>query len=1343
MNSFLSLFSEEDQFFLRDLEFEIERVNFSNSSKTIDIFSNTKKIFDENTKTYIIKELSNNFPGFKIDIINICNSTEDIGIDNILSGEISEMYDDKNNESLLQHISMVTDDVVVDKPKDSVKKESTTKENKNKFYKTKKINLDAPTQISEITEADLSLVIRGEIFNTEFIDTKNKDLKIFKAYLYDGTGSILIKAFVKEKEFESFSKDFKNDSYLSVAGDYKFDQFDNEMSLMIKDYKIEIKPEKNDTAEQKRFEIHAHTKMSLLSGTIDPVDLVKTVKKWGHKAIAITDVGDIQAFPDVMDLESEDFKIIYGLEAYLLNDEEKFVNNFKKVTDTFVVFDIETTGLNPYNNKIIEIGAVKIKNNQIIDRFQTFVNPNMKLPQFITNLTGIRDEDLVNEPDESIILPKFIEFIADSTMVAHNADFDIGFLETQCKKIGIDISFQYIDTLKLSRYILTDLKKHKLDIISEKLGISLINHHRAVDDAEATSLIFIEFIRRLIKLEKIIEISDIFNLTFTDTYHSGKVLIYVKNLTGLRNLYELVSISHTKYIKKIPRIPLSELKRLRDGLIIAAEGRESDVFETASSGFSDEVLRKKIDFYDFIEIQPKNNYKFHLSGNKYDNLSEVIDVVKRIIFLSKDLGKKVLAGGNVYELNAEDQIIRKILARSVGDFKTEKGPELVLMTTNEMLDSFDYLTENEKQEFVLDNLDYLYDMCEKIRPIPLEKFPPIVEGSDETLRKTCYDKAISIYGDPLPEIVEKRLDKELNSIISNGYSVMYIIAKNLVEKSESDGYLVGSRGSVGSSLAATMSGITEVNPLPAHYVCPNCKHSEFCENQEYDAGVDMPDKLCPKCGCKLKKDGYTIPFETFLGFTGNKEPDIDLNFAGEYQSTAHKYTEDLFGEGFVFRAGTIGTIQDKIGFGYIKNYFEETNQEISKAEISRLIKSMVGIKKTTGQHPGGIMIVPKNKSIYDFSPVQYPADDPKTGVLTTHFAYKALHSNILKLDILGHDGPSMIKMLEDLTGIKIDNIKFDDQKVIELFNSTEPIGLKEEVLGMKVGTLGIPEFGTNFVQNMLVETKPRNFSDLIRISGLSHGTDVWTNNAQNLVNEGICKLKDVIATREDIMTYLQKAKLDDEFAFFTMEKVRKGKNLDDNDIEKMKKAGLPDWYINSCQLIKYMFPKAHAVAYVMLSFRIAWYKINYPEAFYATFFTSKWADFDYDTITKGLLSIERKIEEINNLEKRTAKNDSTLRILEIAREMYLRGIICEKADIYKSNAKKFVITNGKIIPPLICVPNLGESVANAISNEREISPFISHEDLMKRTKINKTCLNYLIENEILGDMQKSNQISLF
>ena len=1345
-NSILELIlSADDLEHFNSLNFKVERVDLDTKTNSIKVSSCSNQNINQIDLDFIKRAFEKYLSSLEVIVNNKIIKTEieeekDVDVENLLDNAENfadkfQVDDEVEKEDLAFTNKVLTEEV--DPPKESKKTE-----NKKSFYKFSKKDFKNVIKIKDLTQDDVFPTVEGEIFALNFRDTRREDLKILGFYVYDETESLMVRAFINSDKLEDIKNDLYDGQYIRLNGDYAYNNFDKAMALTMRNYEIVKKETRQDNADVKRVEIHAHTKMSTLAGSIDAGDLIKQLKAWGHRGFCLTDLSNVQSYPDVMDASDENFKIVYGIEGVLIDDNERLIIDYKDGFKDFVVFDIESTGLNPYSDDVIEIGAVKIRNGEIVDRYNQLINPGRPISAFTTQLTSITNEDLADKPSFEEIKDDFYDFIKGTILVAHNAEFDIGFMKRKYSEYGIYLDNPYADTLKISRYTLTDLKRHKLDIVAERLGVNLQNHHRAVDDANATAEIFIALVNILIRQGEIEDFYGLKDIKYINEFSSFNALIYAKNYTGLTNLYHLVSDSHTDSFMHGPKIMLSDLEKYREGLIVGAEAIKGDIFNKIQSGFLKEDLKDMISKYDFVEIQPFDNYSGLLMSNRYNSVDDLTSILKEYIGAADDYNKKIIAGGNVFEMVPSDVIIRRILAKGRGDFRGENDPPMFLKTTDEMLAGFNFISDRA-YEFAVENTNELLDACVQLRPIPKEKFPPIVEGSDVELRESCLKKARSIYGDNLPEIVEKRLDKELNSIISNGYAVMYIIAERLVKKSEADGYIVGSRGSVGSSFAATMSGITEVNPLPPHYVCTKCKYSEFDESGKYNVGVDMPDKNCPHCGIEMKKDGYNIPFETFLGFNGDKEPDIDLNFAGEYQPRAHAYVEELFGHNYVFRAGTIGTIQFKVGYGYVKNYFEEKGEYVSDAEVYRLVDKMIGIKRTTGQHPGGIMIVPKNKDIHDFSPIQYPADDINSGVFTTHFAYKAIHSNILKLDILGHDGPTMIRMLEDMTGVSHKTIKFDDPEILSMFSSTKSLQLDPTILECSTSTLAIPEFGTDFVVSMLDDTNPKNFADLVRISGLSHGTDVYLNNAKDLIEQGVCELKDVIATREDIMTYLLHAGMENDFSFFTMEKVRKGKPLTEDDEAKMRDHGLPEWYIDSCNKIKYMFPKAHAVAYVMLSYRLAWYKLHYPEAFYATFFTTKKIDFDYSAITGGLEKINEKIKMIKSLERPTQKETNDLKLLIVAREMYLRGITCRPADIYKSEPFKFLKAEGAIIPPLTVIPNLGDGVAESIVEERNKSKFLSLDDLMKRTRLNKTSVSYMKDHGILEGMQDTNQISMF
>jgi len=1207
---------------------------------------------------------------------------------------------------------------------------------------------DDPIKIRDINIETGSCTILGEIFQLETMELKNNRILV-TFYITDLTDSMTVKAFLPQDRAIEFLENVSNNSYVKVSGDIVYDNYSKALVLMLKSLNKLEKEIRTDEEEEKRIELHLHTQMSTLDGINSIKELATRAKEWGHKAIALTDHGVVQSFPEAMEVSKKlGIKIIYGMEGYLVNDKKEIVSNFdeNKEYSTFVVFDIETTGLSAVNDMITEIGAIKVENGKIIDTFSQLINPERPIPEKITNLTGITDDMVKDKPTIGEIINDFKEFIKDHVLVAHNASFDVGFIREKFKLFNLDLNNPVLDTLELSRAVFPDLKSHKLNIIANHLNIELINHHRAVDDAKATAEILIKILD-ILKEKNITTFKQINLLNGNRDFsklESFHIVLLAKNLIGLKNLYKLVSESHIKYFHRRPRIPKSLLETYREGLIIGSACEAGELYKAILENKSEGEIRNIVDFYDYLEIQPIGNNMHLIRNGKVKDELELRNINKRIYDLGKKYNKLVVATGDVHFLDPEDEIYRRILMSGQKYQDADMQPPLYFRTTKEMLDEFSYLGKDAAREVVITNPNLINDMVEDILPIPEGTYPPIIEGAEEELRNLTYQKAIEIYGDPLPEIVRERLERELNSIIKNGYAVMYIIAQKLVWKSLEDGYLVGSRGSVGSSFVATMSGITEVNPLVPHYVCKNCKHSEFFDDGSVSSGFDLPDKNCPVCNTKLHKDGQDIPFEVFLGFEGDKEPDIDLNFAGEYQPIAHRYTEELFGEGYVFRAGTIGTIAEKTAYGFVKKYFEERNISVNPAEINRLVQGCTGIKRTSGQHPGGVMIVPKNKDILDFTPIQYPADDEKAGVITTHFDYNAISGRILKLDILGHDVPTIIRMLEDITGVDPTKIPLDEPKTMKLFTSTEPLGISKEDINCEVGTLGIPEFGTKFVRQMLIDTQPQTFSDLVRISGLSHGTDVWINNAQDLVKNGIAPLNKVIATREDIMLNLINNGMDKKRAFKIMESVRKGRGLTQEDEEEMRKLNIPEWYIESCKKIKYMFPKAHAAAYVMMSFRIAYFKVYYPEAFYATYFTIKANDFDADLVLKGKEAVKEKINYLEKLgNNMTAKEKNLLTVLEVVLEMYARGYKFKKVDLYRSHSDKFLLEEEGILPPLKCLEGLGESVARKIVEERNISKFISIEDLVNRCKVSKPVLEVLKNHGCLKDLPKSNQLSLF
>lgn len=1219
-----------------------------------------------------------------------------------------------------------------------------------------------PVKIVDTKIPGESVIVEGNIFNIEPREIKGEKY-IVSFDITDKSDSTTVKFFVKRSVFDNELKDkIKKDAYLRVQGEVQFDKYAKEINIMAKAIMTaQAPPPRMDTAEEKRVELHLHTQMSSMDGVTPVKTYIKRAIEWGHKAIAITDHGVVQAFPDAMNAaDKSDLKVIYGVEAYLIDDlgNAVFSPRGQNLDDTYVVFDIETTGLSKEKEMITEIGAVKVADGKIIDRFSTFVNPQRPISAEITKLTGITDDMVKDAPTIENVLPEFLKFCEDTVLVAHNASFDTGFIRIAVERAGLgELHHTIVDTLELARALLPELNKHKLDIVCEHLGVTLNGHHRAVNDAEATAEVFIKFLDML--AEKKIFTLDEINVLASRTVNYKKLrayhaIILVKNYTGLRNLYELVSMAHIDYFFRRPRIPKSKFMQMREGLILGSACEAGELYRALLDGEPKQRIEELVHFYDYLEIQPLGNNKFMIDSPRVENIHSMEDIKnmnRKIVELGETYGKPVVATCDVHFIDPDDAAYRKIIMAAEGFPDADNQPPLYFRTTDEMLEEFDYLGEEKAREVVITNTNLIADQIEKIKPIPDETFPPKIEGADEQLRQICMDKAHSIYGDPLPPLVQERLETELNSIISNGYAVLYIIAQKLVWKSVADGYLVGSRGSVGSSFAANMAGITEVNSLPPHYVCPNCKYSDFDSDlvksyaMEEASGCDMPDMNCPKCGTLMHKDGHDIPFQTFLGFEGDKEPDIDLNFSGEYQQTAHAYTEELFGVGHVFKAGTIGTLADKTAYGFVKKYFDEREITAHNAEITRLMNGCTGVKRTTGQHPGGLMVVPSDHNIYEFCPIQRPANDVNSTVTTTHFDYHSISGRLLKLDLLGHDDPTVIRMLYDLTGVNPQTVPLGDPATMSLFESPEALGVTAEEIGCETGTLGIPEFGTKFVRGMLLDTKPKTFADLLRISGLSHGTDVWLGNAQTLIENGTITLKETISTRDSIMIYLINKGVDKKKSFKIMEKVRKGKGLTDEDIADMKAADVPDWYIESCQKIKYMFPKAHAAAYVMMAFRIAYFKINYPEAYYATYFTVRACDdFDYSCMCKGMDVAKAAMREIHakGMEA-TAKDKAKMTVLELIVEFYARGFKFLPIDLYKSDSRKFIVTEEGLIPPFNSLQGLGTNAAQSIVDGRAAGEFHTIEELKERTSLGRSLIDLLKENGVLNGIPETNQLSLF
>ncbi len=1239
---------------------------------------------------------------------------------------------------------------------------------------------DEPMELSQVIGEMGEITFRGQVTALDTREIKNeKTILIFT--VTDFTDSITVKIFVKNEQLAEILGEIKPGAFLKMKGMTNLDRFDNELAIgsVVGIKKIpDFRTFRKDTYPEKRVELHCHTKMSDMDGVSDPKAIVKLAHDWGHKAIAITDHGVVQAFPevnhyieDITKANPEDpFKIIYGVEAYLVDDLKDIAINEKgqSLSDTFVVFDLETTGFSAIKDKIIEIGAVKVHGGQIVDRFSTFVNPGRPIPFEVTQLTGIKDEMVLEAPTIETVLGDFLEFVGDATLVAHNAGFDVGFIEQNCRYQDIKPDFTSIDTVALARVLLPTLAKFKLNNVAKALNISLENHHRAVDDAGATAEIFVKFIemlseRNIFTLKEVNQFGSI-NPDMIRKLRPYHAIILAKNDIGRVNLYKLISMSHLDYFARQPRIPKSQFLRHREGLIIGSACEAGELYQAILEEKSEERIAALCEFYDYLEIQPLGNNRFMIDSEKISMVQsdeDLKNINRRIVALGEQFNKPVVGTCDVHFTNPEDEVYRRIIMAGKGFADADNQAPLYFRTTEEMLEEFEYLGSKKAREIVIENPNKIADMVEKISPVRPDKCPPVIEDSDKQLREICYSKAHSMYGEDLPPIVVERLERELNSIISNGFAVMYIIAQKLVWKSVEDGYLVGSRGSVGSSFVATMAGITEVNPLSPHYYCNKCHYSDFesPEVRKYAGGCgwDMPDKTCPVCGEPLVKDGFDIPFETFLGFKGNKEPDIDLNFSGDYQSNAHKYTEVIFGDGQTFRAGTIGTLADKTAYGYVKKYFEERGQGKRKAEIERLSNGCTGIRRSSGQHPGGIIVLPLGEEINSFTPVQHPANDMTTDIVTTHFDYHSIDHNLLKLDILGHDDPTMIKMLEELveelTGEKFvaTDIKLDDPGVMKLFADTSSLGIRpEDIGGCPVGCLGIPEFGTEFVIQMVVDTKPQTLSDLIRISGLSHGTDVWLNNAQTLIQEGKATISTAICTRDDIMTFLINNGLESERSFKIMEAVRKGAVAKGKCgdwaewKEDMLAHGVPDWYVWSCEQIKYMFPKAHAAAYVMMAYRIAYCKVYYPLAYYAAYFSIRASAFSYEIMCQGKEKLEWYMRDYKRRsDTLTPKEQETMKDMKLVQEMYARGFEFLPMDLYESKATKFRIVDGKLLPPFSSIDGMGEKAADAVEMAAAGGKYLSKDDFRQRTKVSKTVIDLMDELGILGDMPESNQLSIF
>ena len=1213
---------------------------------------------------------------------------------------------------------------------------------------------DIPTEES----TELKVCVDGEILSGSIDSREIKNEKVILMFnLFDGTSTIACKAFLEKEKLKPIKDRISKAKGLRIEGVAKYSPYSKEVEIMANTIleSTGIKKEKRmDNSDIKRVELHMHTQMSQMDAITPCADLLKRAISWGWKSIAITDHGVVQSFPEAhkfLEKTGADLKVIYGVEAYFVPDKDPCVVNSKNqsIDTEYCVFDLETTGISHITEKITEVGIIKIKNGEIIDTFECFVNPEKPIPQKVVEVTHITDDMVKDAETIDKVMPKVLEFMGDSVLVAHNADFDIGFMKYNCEQLGLKFEYTHIDTLRLAKAIFPEFTKYKLGIIADKLGIKVDVAHRALDDVKTLVAVFKEMIERA-KDKKAKTIDDFDNVFETDfkklpSYHA---IILAKNYIGLRNLYKLISYSHLNYFYKKPRILKTMFNKYREGLILGSACEAGELYRAIVAGKSDEELEEIASYYDYLEIQPLRNNEYMIREGIVEGEEKLIEFNKKIVELGDKLNKLVVATCDVHFMDPQDEVYRRILQAGQKYDDADNQAPLYLRTTEEMLKEFEYLGKEKAYEVVVTNTNLVADMCEKIKPISPEKCPPHIPGCEQMIKDIAYKKAHELYGDPLPEIVQTRLDKELDSIIKNGFSVMYIIAQKLVWKSNEDGYIVGSRGSVGSSFVANMTGITEVNSLRPHYRCPNCKYSDFTDYGVKN-GFDLPDKNCPKCGHKLDKDGMDIPFETFLGFNGDKEPDIDLNFSGEYQAKAHKYTEVIFGKGTTFKAGTVGTVADKTAFGYAKNYFEERNIHKPNAEIARISAGCVGVKRTTGQHPGGIIVVPKGREIFEFTPVQHPADDPKSDIITTHFDYHSIDQNLLKLDILGHDDPTVIRMLYDLTGIDPTKVPLDDKETMSIFSSTKALGVTPEQINSEVGSFGIPEFGTKFVRGMLVDTRPTTFAELISISGLSHGTDVWLNNAQELINQGTVTLSEAIGCRDDIMVYLMKKGLEPNHAFKIMETVRKGKALKDPEkwaeyVKMMQEHDVPDWYIKSCEKIKYMFPKAHAAAYVTNAFRIAWFKVHKPMAYYTAYYTIRADEFDSECMIFGKEKVKAKMKEIDNAgNAATVKDKNMYSILEIVLEMYERGIKFLPIDLYKSHSTKFLMEEDGIRPPLNSIPGLGTIAAEGIYKARLEEPFECIEDMQSRSKIGKSVTELLDKFGCLKGMTKSNQLSLF
>lgn len=1347
-------------------------VKFENNTLTINLLNGGKTLLDsKGFDKALVKQI---YEEFNLHISVIYTGTFEVEENNEeYKAAIQNAQEKINRENLQKAAEFYQEEAETAKQREEIHAENTTAEieiREGKFSTPQIVQSSIRPlygrsirgkmiPISSISGDSGRIVVWGDVFDIEKKVTKSGDKNIFTIDITDYTGSTTAKIFNSIKESAVIDNIKKGDTIV-VQGDVEYDKYAGELVVNARSVGTAQKVKVVDNAEKKRVELHMHTNMSQMDAVTSAGDLVNRAYQWGHKAVAITDHGVAQAFPDAMkaadkiNKDEEKIKVIYGVEAYFMDD---LVESVKGDADTgfdgtFICFDIETTGLSAARDKITEIGAVKVENGIITDTFSTFANPEMPIPQKITQLTGITDEMVKDAPSQSEAVSAFLEFAGDNVLVAHNAPFDTSFIAKACEDMGREYNYTSIDTVAISRAILTDIKNCKLDTVAKFLRLGEFNHHRATDDAEMLAKIFITLCRRL---------TDDFGITKTNdintkiaggdfkklpTYHQ---IILVKNKTGLKNLYRLISYSHLNYFYKKPRIPKSELVKYRDGLIIGSACCAGQLYMAILDGKPWGELKQIASFYDYLEIQPAGNNSFMIRDGRFDSVDELHKIDSTIIRLAKELGKPVCATCDVHFMDPTDSEFRKILMAGQGYKDADQQAPLYFRTTAEMLKEFEWLGKDKAYEYVVENPNKIADMCEYIRPIPKGTFPPNIEGAQEQLIDITWKRAKEKYGDPLPEIVKARLDKELNSITTYGFSVLYMTAQKLVADSEAHGYLVGSRGSVGSSFVATMSGISEVNPLCPHYVCPNCKHSEFITDGSYGSGFDMPPKNCPECGTLMDQDGHEIPFETFLGFKGDKVPDIDLNFSGEYQSKSHRYTEELFGKNNVFKAGTISTVAEKTALGFVKKYAQERGLVMHKAEEKRLAIGCTGVKRTTGQHPGGMVVVPRTNDVYDFCPVQHPANDVNSDNITTHFDFHSIHDTITKLDELGHDVPTIYHYLELYTGIPVMKVSMSDPEVMSLFTSPKALGVTEEDIDSKTGTFSLPECGTAFVRGMLVEAQPKTFTDLLQIAGLSHGTDVWLGNAQELIHNGTCTISEVIGTRDSIMTYLMHKGLEPGMAFKIMEIVRKGnatKLLTEEHFKAMREHNVPEWYIDSCMKIKYMFPKAHAAAYMIATLRLGWYKVHKPVEYYAAYFTVRSENLDGAIAMQGHKAVRDKMNNIKqkqSVHEATAKDEAEYQTLQIVNEMMARKIEFLPVDIYKSEAKMFKVEDGKIRLPFSSLPGVGGAAADSLAETGKHTEYLSIEDMQIKTKVTKAVIETLKDVGVLNNLPESSQMSLF